>query len=288
MPLMTALAPSAATANSLTANSISPATFRTLQKHVYSGTGIVIDSTKEYLLESRLNPIVQEMKLGSLEALCQLLDREPLGVASRMVVDSITTNETLFFRDIATFNALRDAVLPELVKNVGSRRLRIWSAAASSGQEVYSIAMTLLEMGLSGRDVEIHATDLSEKILEKARGGKYVQFEVNRGLPTPLLARYFTRAGLAWRVRDDVRDMVRFDKHDLRRPYRNGTFDLVLCRNVLIYFDASTKLQVLQHIVDTMQGGNILTLGCAENITSTTLPLQRTVINGSAFYTRNL
>lgn len=265
---------------------ISPATFGLLQKHVYSSTGIVIDGTKEYLLENRLNPIVQEMKLGSLEALCQMLAREPAGLASRMVVDSITTNETLFFRDIASFNALREAVLPNLVKNAGTRKLRIWSAAASSGQEVYSIAMTLLEMGLSSRNVEIHATDISEKILEKAKDGKYVQFEVNRGLPSPLLARYFTRSGLSWRIRDDIREMVRFDKHDLRKPYRNGTFDLVLCRNVLIYFDNETKRQVLQHIANTLDKDKVLVLGCAENITATGLPLQRTVTNGSAFYTK--
>lgn len=268
------------------ADRISPTTFNLLQKHVYSSTGIVIDSTKGYLLETRLNPIVQEMRLGSLDALCQLLHREPQGVASRMVVDSITTNETLFFRDIAAFNALRDAVLPNLVKSAGSRRLRIWSAAASSGQEVYSIAMTLLEMGLSARNVEIHATDLSGKILEKAKDGKYVQFEVNRGLPAPLLARYFTRTGLSWRVRDELRDMVRFEQHDLRKPYRNGSFDLVMCRNVLIYFDADTKRQVLQHIANTLEPGKVLVLGCAENITNTNLPLQRTVVNGSAFYTR--
>ncbi len=269
------------------ARRISAATFGMLQKHVYSSTGIVIDSTKEYLLETRLNPIVQEMRLGSLEALCQLLHREPSGVASRMVVDSITTNETLFFRDIAAFNALRDAVLPGLIKSAGKRRLRIWSAAASSGQEVYSIAMTLLEMGLSACNVEIHATDLSEKILDKARDGKYVQFEVNRGLPTPLLSRYFTRSGLSWRVRDDLRGMVRFEKHDLRRPYRNGIFDLVLCRNVLIYFDSDTKREVLQNIAKTLAPGNVLALGCAENIACPGLPLERTVVSGSAFYTRN-
>lgn len=268
-------------------NRISPATFGLLQKHVYSSTGIVIDNTKEYLLENRLNPIVQEMKLGSLEALCQTLTREPSGMVSRMVVDSITTNETLFFRDIATFNALRDAVLPQLVKAAGTRKLRIWSAAASSGQEVYSIAMTLLEMGLSRHSVEIHATDISEKILEKARDGKYVQFEVNRGLPSPLLARYFTRTGLSWRIRDDIRSMVRFDQHDLRKPYRHGPFDLVLCRNVLIYFDGNTKKQVLQHLADTMDKEKVLVLGCAENVTATGLPLQRTVTNGSAFYVKN-
>ena len=269
-----------------TGGRISPATFNLLQKHVYSSTGIVIDNTKGYLLETRLNPIVQEMRLGSLEALCQLLHREPQGVASRMVVDSITTNETLFFRDIAAFNALRDSVLPNLIKSAGPRRLRIWSAAASSGQEVYRIAMTLLEMGLSARNVEIHATDLSEKILEKAKDGKYVQFEVNRGLPAPLLARYFTRTGLSWRVRDELRTMVQFDKHDLRKPYRNGSFDLVLCRNVLIYFDAETKRQVLQHIANSLDLDKVLALGCAENITCPNLPLQRTVVNGSAFYTR--
>ncbi len=269
------------------AGRISPATFSMLQKHVYSSTGIVIDNTKDYLLEARLNPIVQQMSLGSLDGLCQLLNREPTGAASRMVVDSITTNETLFFRDIAAFNALREAVLPDLMKKAGSRRLRIWSAAASSGQEVYSIAMTLLEMGYSARNVEIHATDLSGEILEKATAGKYVQFEVNRGLPAPLLARYFTRAGLAWQVRDNVREMVQFARHDLRKPYCNGSFDLVLCRNVLIYFDSCTKLQVLTHLSNAMQKNGALALGCAENITSADLPLQRTVINGSAFYIRN-
>jgi len=155
----------------------------------------------------------------------------------------MTTNETYFFREPAHYQALRDAILPELLRTRQvARKLSFWSAASSTGQEAYSLAMMLLEMGVPDWNTEILATDLSDRVLDRARSGKYSQLEVNRGLPAPLLVKYFRRAGLEWQLKDEVRRMVRFQPFDLRSSMRAlGPFDVVLCRNVLIYFDLETR-----------------------------------------------
>lgn len=281
MSVMTSTAPTGDAANPV----MGPVNFVFLQKHVHQATGIVLDSSKGYLLEARIAPLLGELRIDSIDSFCKALTRDPLGLASRRLVDAITTNETLFFRDFATFEALRKEMLPELVEKSAGRKLRIWSAAASSGQEAYSLAIMLLEMGLTSSQVEIIGTDISDEILQKARLGKYVQFEVNRGLPSSLLMKYFDRAGLEWQVKSQVRQMVTFKQADLRKLAVNTEkFDLILCRNVLIYFDQETKQQILNSLVDSLPDHGALVLGCAETLINAKVPLHRRIACQAAFY----
>ena len=246
---------------------ISPENYVFLQNHIYRDSGIVLDNTKLYLLEARLAPIVDEQKLQTLNDLCALLkatNSEPL---RQRVVEAMTTNETLFFRDAAAFEALQSKVMPALIeKRSAVRRLTVWSAASSSGQEAYSLAMMLLEMGLPGWELLVLGTDLNRQMVDRARAGRYLQIEVNRGLPARYLVKYFKRQGLEWQISDEVRAMVQFAPFDLRDSMASlGPFDLVLCRNVLIYFDVGTKKKILAEIRRVLSPGGLLLLGCAES-----------------------
>ena len=240
--------------------------YRFLQEHVYSQAGIVVENGKDYLFENRLSPIVRQLGLQSINDLCALLiaTREP--DVGRQVVEAMTTNETYFFRDPAQYAAIRNVLLPRLKEERrDGRRLRFWSAASSTGQEAYSLAMALLEEGLGDWDLQILGTDFSTPVLERARTGKYQQIEVNRGLPAPMLVKYFRRSGLDWQLNDSIRWMVRFQSIDLRASMRSmGPFDLVFCRNVLIYFDADTKKKILKELHGTLFRGGWLLLGGAE------------------------
>ena len=265
---------------------LSPQSYAFLQNFIRNESGIVIDENKEYLLETRLLPVLRKENLPSLESLCARLALRSSPGLARQVIEAMTTHETFFFRDTAVFDSLRQHILPAMLQRTGaSRPLRIWSAAASSGQEAYSLAMQLLELGALPSQVEIVGTDLSEKVLERAREGKYVQFEVSRGLPSPYLLKYFTRTGLAWTVRDELRGMVRFQPIDLRKSFTSlGLFDLVLCRNVLIYFDLETKRQVLSGLRQALDPQGILALGSAETLLNLDCGLHRQVIGACTFY----
>jgi chemotaxis protein methyltransferase CheR len=244
--------------------------YKYLQQEIYRQSGIVLDEDKHYLLESRLMPVARAASISSLDELCVRLRAGTDKALEQKVIEALTTNETLFFRDIAPFDALRQKLIPELLA-IRPSKLTIWSAAASSGQEAYSIAMLLKEMGSDGRPVEILGTDLSEQILDRAREAKYVQFEVNRGLPAPYLVKYFKREGLDWQLKDEIRNMVRFRRFDLRQAMASlGKFDIVFCRNVLIYFDVATKIKILNQILTVLNPGGYLFLGGAE----TTMNLQ--------------
>jgi chemotaxis protein methyltransferase CheR len=187
-------------------------------------------------------------------------------VIDRQVVEAMTTNETYFFRDPAQYDAIRSVLLPQLKEQRrDTRRLRFWSAAASTGQEAYSLAMLLLADGLSDWNIEILGTDFSSQVLERARSGKYHQMELNRGLPAALLVKHFRRAGVDWQLSEQVRGMVRFETIDLRKSmHALGPFDLVFCRNVMIYFDAETKKNILKELHGTLSPGGWLLLGGAE------------------------
>ena len=265
---------------------LSPQSYAFLQNFIRSESGIVIDENKEYLIETRLLPVLRRENLPSLESLCARLALRSSPGLARQVIEAMTTHETFFFRDTAVFDSLRHSILPAMLQRSShSRPLRIWSAAASSGQEAYSLAMLLLELGAMPSQVEIVGTDLSEKVLERAREGKYVQFEVSRGLPSPYLLKYFTRTGLAWTVRDPLRGMVRFQSLDLRKSFTSlGLFDLVLCRNVLIYFDLGTKRQVLSGLRHSLHPEGILALGSAETLLNLDCGLHRQVIGTCTFY----
>lgn len=240
--------------------------YRFLQEHVYSNSGIVVGDDKTYLFESRLMPIVRQLGLGSINELCSLIRQRRDAEVGFRVVEAITTNETYFFRDPTQYEAIRTALLPRCrAEKTGTRSLRFWSAAASTGQEAYSLAMLLRQEGFDGWFIRILGTDLSSQVVERARAARFHQIEVNRGLPAPLLVKYFRRDGLEWQLNDDLRRMVQFETFDLRRPLHSmGPFDLVFCRNVLIYFDTQTKLEILRHIHDTLLPGGWLLLGGTE------------------------
>jgi chemotaxis protein methyltransferase CheR len=227
----------------------------------------VLESNKGYLFESRLAPIVKQFSLGSINALCEVLVAKSNPEISHQVVEAMTTNETYFFRDPAQYEAIRTVLLPRLKEERQvTRKLRFWSAASSTGQEAFSLAMMLVEDGLQGWDIQILGTDFSSKVVERAQSGSYQQIEVNRGLPTSLLVKHFHRTGLSWQLSESVRKMARFETIDLRKSMRTlGPFDLVFCRNVMIYFDNETKRKIMKELHSTLFRGGWLLLGGAES-----------------------
>jgi chemotaxis protein methyltransferase CheR len=246
-----------------------PDHFAFVSQMLRNEAAIVLDPGKEYLVESRLLPIVREDKHADLEALINTAMQSPVGSALRYkIVDALTTNETLFYRDFHPFEALRTEILPHVIKeNAATRKLSIWSAAASTGQEAYSIAMLLREHfpQLATWKVRLFGTDLSTTTLDAARAGRYTQMEVNRGLPATLLVKYFTKDEGGWRIKDDIRKMVEFQPMNLIQPWPDlGTFDVVFIRNVLIYFDVATKQKILQRIRKVLHPQGHLFLGTAE------------------------
>jgi chemotaxis protein methyltransferase CheR len=233
-------------------------------------SGLVLTRDKAYLLESRLLPVARKRNMRSLDELIALLRGRPDGELVRQVVEAMTTNESFFFRDIKPFDQFRAYVLPQLLKTrAGKKSIRIWSAACSSGQEPYSIAMILAEerARLQGWTVELVATDLSTEILEKAQAGLYSQFEVQRGLPIQLLVKYFKQQGDRWHIDPSIRAMVKFRCLNLLDDFTPmGHFDVVFCRNVLIYFDQQAKTLVLDRIARMLPADGFLYLGGAETV----------------------
>lgn len=265
---------------------ITPDNHEFLRTQVYRESGIVLDDSKLYLIESRLAPILQTERIGTLNDLCALLRATNGSPLRQRVVEAMTTNETLFFRDPPAFAALHKTVLPELVeRRKMERRLRIWSAAASTGQEAYSIAILLREMGLPGWDIRVLGTDLNAQVLDRARTGRYMQLEVNRGLPAKYLVRYFRQNGPDWQIAEELRRMVEFRTWDLRQsPQSLGSFDLILCRNVLIYFDVATKKKILSDFRGVLAPQGHLLLGCAESTFNLDTVLTRRQIDQTTFY----
>jgi chemotaxis protein methyltransferase CheR len=248
--------------------------------------GIVLEDNKHYLFESRLAPIVKQHGLGSINDLCVLLRAKRDVGLDHQVVEAMTTNETYFFRDPAQYEAIRTVLLPKLKEERrDTKNLRFWSAASSTGQEAYTLAMMLLENGFKDWNIQILGTDFSEKVVERARSGIYQQIEVNRGLPAALLVKYFRRTGLDWQLGEQVRKMVRFDTIDLRKSMRTlGPFDLVFCRNVMIYFDNDTKRKIMQEIHSTLFRGGWLLLGGAETAFSLEERFDRQTVGNVTIY----
>jgi chemotaxis protein methyltransferase CheR len=247
---------------------ISPDNYTYLQGYLYRESGIVLEADKHYLIEARLIPLIRTAKLASLDDLCQQIRLGLNPALSRSVIDAMTTNETLFFRDQAHYDVLKTTIIPALVeKRRDSRILRFWSAASSSGQEAYSLVMQLIETGLGDWTIDVLGTDISDHILERARTGRFMQIEVNRGLPVTHLVKYFVKHGMDWQLKDVVRNRVRFERFDLRRSMTGmGPFDVVFCRNVLIYFDQPTKEQIIRSMRRTINTGGHLLLGGAESL----------------------
>ncbi|SDN72792.1 protein-glutamate O-methyltransferase CheR [Afipia sp. GAS231] len=252
---------------------MTPLDYEYLRKLLKERSGLDLSADKQYLVESRLVPLARRSNLVGIPELVAKMKSgaEPL-IAE--VVEAMTTNETFFFRDKVPFDHLKETVLPALVQARAARRsLRIWCAAASTGQEPYSIAMCLKEAGsmLSGWRTEIVATDLSLGVLEKARAGVFSQFEVQRGLPIQMLVKHFTQKGELWQLNADIRSMVQFRQLNLLQDFAHlGTFDIIFCRNVLIYFDQTTKVGIFDRMSRMIEPDGVLALGAAESVVGIT------------------
>ena len=244
--------------------------FDTFAALLRARSGLVIGQDKTYLLETRLASILRREKLTDLNALADRLRRAGADAIARDVVEAMTTNESFFFRDDKPFQHFRTQALPRLLAaRPAGAGLRIWSAAASSGQEAYSLAMILAECRgmLGARKIEIVGTDIAREQLARARDGLYTQFEVQRGLPVQMLMRYFRKEETGWRIADAIRALVQFREFNLLSDLRPlGRFDIVFCRNVLIYFDSKTKKHVLEAIAMQMAPNGLLYLGGAETV----------------------
>ncbi|MGA3400143.1 MAG: protein-glutamate O-methyltransferase CheR [Acetobacteraceae bacterium] len=265
---------------------LAAAAFSFLADLLRSRSGLVIGQDKIYLLETRLAPILKREKLRDLNDLVDRLRGRGAEAVARDVVEAMTTNESFFFRDDKPFQHFRSQALARVVAaRPAGTPLRIWSAAASSGQEAYSLAMILSESRavLGDRRVEILGTDLARDQLARAREGLYTQFEVQRGLPVQMLMRYFRREDPGWRISDSLRAMVQWKEWNLLGDLRPlGRFDIVFCRNVLIYFDQPTKTRALEAIAGQMSADGMLYLGGAETVLGLTtrfapLPAERGV-----------
>jgi chemotaxis protein methyltransferase CheR len=252
---------------------VTPADYQFLQKLLKERSGLDLSADKQYLVESRLLPIARKFDLPGIGELTQKVKAGAEDIA-KQVVEAMTTNETFFFRDKIPFDHLRETILPTLLRTRVSRRtLRIWSAACSTGQEPYSIAMCLKEYGaeLSGWRIEIVATDLSQGVLEKSKAGMFSQFEVQRGLPIQLLVKYFRQIGDMWQINADIRAMVQFRQLNLLHDISHlGVFDVVFCRNVLIYFDQDTKTVIFKRLAKVTANDGYLALGAAETVVGLT------------------
>jgi chemotaxis protein methyltransferase CheR len=273
---MTPTVPNATSESAL----LSPANYAFLLAYIRRESGIALGDDKLYLIRTRLEPVMSINGCTTLDQLCEKLRTRPTPALCTSIVEAMTTHETLFFRDTTVYAALKGTLIPNLARSrLSAKTLRIWSAACSSGQEPYSLAMMLLEMGYGDWKIEILGTDLSNQILSRAATASYMQIEVNRGLPAPLLVKYFVRAGLNWQLKDEVRRMVRFQRFDLRQNLQTlGVFDLVLCRNVLIYFEQDTRRSILAAIRKVLTPGGYLLLGASE----TTFNLDDTLIRTTA------
>ncbi len=232
-------------------------------------SGLALTPDKGYLLETRLAPVAKANGMADIKQLISKLRLNPTAPIVYQVVESMTTNESMFFRDSKPFDQLSKVILPEM-KAKGRTSLRIWSAACSTGQEAYSTAMVLKEESLKypGLNVEIYATDLAEKVLDRGRAGNYSQFEIQRGLPISLLMKYFTqRTNNNWEINDTIKSMVKFAPGNLLTSFAAmGRFDIIFCRNVLIYFDEKTKADVLERMAAILNPPGYLFLGGSETV----------------------
>jgi chemotaxis protein methyltransferase CheR len=247
---------------------ISSADFDFLRDLLYRRSGLALTVEKRYLVESRLSILCRRENIAGIDEVVRRLRAGRDETLAMQVVESMTTNETLFFRDRTPFDLFRNVVMPELCARRDSNQpIRIWSAACSTGQEAYSLAMILDEMApqLGGRRFEILGTDISQEVVDKARLASYSQFEIQRGLPVQMLIKYFTQNGDQWRVTDKIKSAVKFQTFNLLDcPSRFGMFDVIFCRNVMIYFDMPTKAKVITALAGRLQPWGVVMLGAAE------------------------
>jgi chemotaxis protein methyltransferase CheR len=252
---------------------VTPPDYEYLRKLLKDQSGLDLSADKQYLIESRLVPLSRKAGLPGIPELVQKMKAGSASLVAQ-VVEAMTTNETFFFRDKIPFDHFRQSIMPEILKARTARKsVRIWCAAGSTGQEPYSLAMCLKEMEsqLAGWRVEIIATDLSQEVLEKSKTGLYSQFEVQRGLPIQMLVKYFKQNGEFWQINPDIRAMVQHRALNLLHDFSQlGTFDVIFCRNVLIYFDQDTKINIFSRLCKITEPDGFLVLGAAETVVGLT------------------
>ena len=248
---------------------MTPPDYEYLRKLLRDHSGLDLSADKQYLIESRLLPLARKAGLAGISELVQKMKAGPTALIGQ-VVEAMTTNETFFFRDKVPFDHFRDSIMPEILQaRAGRKSIRIWCAAGSTGQEPYSLAMCLKEMSaaLNGWRIEILATDLSQEVIEKSKAGIYSQFEVQRGLPIQLLVKYFKQTGDVWQINPEIRAMVQHRQLNLLHDFSQlGVFDVIFCRNVLIYFDQETKINIFNRLAKATEPDGFLVLGAAETV----------------------
>ena len=253
---------------------MTPLDYDFFRKLLKERSGLVLSADKQYLVESRLLPLARRAGLAGPSELAQVLKGAGAEAQIVEVVEAMTTNESFFFRDKIPFDHFREQIMPALLAaRAGQRNIRIWCAAASTGQEPYTLAMCLKEMAprVAGWRIEIIATDLSTEVLEKAKAGIYSQFEVQRGLPIQLLVKYFSQVGENWQIAPELRAMVQYKPLNLLHNFSHlGQFDIIFCRNVLIYFDQETKIDVFDRLAKVLAPDGYLVLGAAETVVGLT------------------
>jgi chemotaxis protein methyltransferase CheR len=252
---------------------VTPIDYEYLRKLLKDRSGLDLSADKQYLIESRLLPLSRKSGLAGISELVQKMKGGSAGIIDQ-VVEAMTTNETFFFRDKVPFDHFRQSIMPEILQaRAGRKSIRIWCAAGSTGQEPYSLAMCCKEMSsaLAGWRIEIIATDLSQEVLEKSKAGIYSQFEVQRGLPIQMLVKYFKQVGEFWQINAEIRAMVQHRQLNLLHDFSGlGIFDVIFCRNVLIYFDQDTKINIFNRLAKTAEQDGFLVLGAAETVVGLT------------------
>ena len=273
---------------------ITPSEFQIMSRYILDVSGISLAPGKEYLIETRLSQLVDELNVRSFQELHSKARTDASGTIEKRIIDAISTNETYFFRDNAPFDLIQHKLIPDLIdrrtKNGASplkTGIKIWSSASSTGQEIYSIAMILKDLGIDPvrYNIKLLATDISDAAIAQASYGKYNRFEVTRGLPKQRLDRYFTPEGDFWRIRDEIRAMVTFRKMNLMKPFTGlGKFDMILCRNVAIYFTAEDRRRLFEKIAESLEPDGFLIIGSTESLTNDIMIFQPQRYLNSTFY----
>ena len=248
---------------------MTPQEYDYLRDFLRSQSGLDLADDKRYLVEARLSPIARRAGIADLSALISALKLGGDVKLRTSVVEAMTTNESSFFRDRTPFDHFRDVIVPHFLEDRAMKReIKVWCAAASTGQEPYSLSIASREDGrLNGWRLNILATDLDETVIDRGKAGVYSQFEVQRGMPIQLLVKYFAQQGDLWELDTAIRNMVRWQKFNLLSSFSGiGRFDIIFCRNVLIYFDRQTKSEVLSRIADALEPDGYLVLGAAETV----------------------
>ena len=271
---------------------VTPDEFQILKKYIYESSGIALDAGKEYLLETRLNSLLDEYECPTFHSLYLKAKSDTTKKIQEKIIDAISTNETYFFRDKTPFELLQHKILPDLIDKRSKNStlkpsLKLWSAASSTGQEIYSIAMTLDEMGISTSNYNLRllGTDISDSAVAQASYGSYNKFEVSRGLEQSKLIKYFDENGDKWRIKDQIRIMVQFNKINLMKPFVGlGKFDIILCRNVMIYFTAEDRERIYTNIARALEPDGYLLIGSTESLANVTDLFQSQRYLKSTFY----